>query len=54
MRSYSDAGSSSLFPAVTDEGDRLTITTTVIRTRADFAVGSTVDSTGDREADKAP
>lgn len=38
---------------VTDEGERLTITTTVIRTRADFTVRSTVDSTGNREADKA-
>lgn len=32
-------------------GERLTIITTVIRTHADFAVGSTVDSTG--EAHKA-
>lgn len=43
---------SSLLPAVTDEGEWLTITKTVIRTHADFAVGSTVDSIGDGEADK--
>lgn len=35
-----DAGSASLLPVVSDEGDRLTIATTVMRTHADSAVGS--------------
>lgn len=37
--------------AGTDGGEPVTITTTVIRTQTDSAVGSTVDSTGERKAD---